>query len=370
MVRKYIDINSGYRDRISYPNVCDFVIPTNTASSKNTPTTAADPVILAFPYEANLLSGGSSTTQIALSVLASNFVNFYEGSYIVINGEYRLCTKYDNSSQIATVNPGFSVAPAALTPYTVRFALPIPYAPNVYQDVTSNNSATLNEIYLPLSASNKDNYYVDNYVFLAGSILPSTYQYKRIVSYNGTTKRAVIQGIFSSLVTAGTIVEILRYSYDNVQSLRFYGTETMNNPVCTNISLDSLLIPNLQIRGSYGTLQNYSHIYVSVYGDKGCTYNYPIVSNNPNVARALFKVPITYLQNISYLTLGSGMSQTVSFRINDTLRITIFLPDGKILAFQTTSPNTYFENYPQFPIPSDPVSQVQVVLGLDLNTSS
>jgi hypothetical protein len=363
-VRKYIDINSSYRDRISYPSVADFVIPTNGLSSRNTPDTANDPVILAFPYEASLTSGGSTTTQIALSVLASSISNFYQNSYLEIAGEFRLCTAYDSSTQFATVTPAFSVAPVAITPYTIRFNLPVDLnGAKVYQSVTSNNAVTTSEIYLPAIASNKDNAYVNNYVFLPGATPPDTFQYKRIISYNGTTKRVVIQGVFNSPVTAGTVVEVLRYSYDNVQHLRFYGTDTTNNPVCTSIVLTNLIVPNLPIIGSYGgNLQNYPFMYVAVYSDKGCTFSYQMASNSPVASKALFKVPITFLQGLSFLTLGySGMTQFVNFKANDSLRITIFLPNGDLFIPQSNNPFTYFETYKQFPIPSDPLVQLQAI---------
>ena len=84
-MRRYLDIDSGRRNRFSYPKIGDFVVDVN-GIYRNTPATALDPIVLAFPYETNLLSGGSTFTQIALSVAASNIVNFYRNSYIEIAG--------------------------------------------------------------------------------------------------------------------------------------------------------------------------------------------------------------------------------------------------------------------------------------------
>ena len=47
---KYIDIDSTYRNRLIYPLVGDFTLDVNSQVSGN-PATAADPVLLAFPYE-------------------------------------------------------------------------------------------------------------------------------------------------------------------------------------------------------------------------------------------------------------------------------------------------------------------------------
>jgi hypothetical protein len=84
-MKRYIHIDSGYRDRLTYPNIGDFVVETN-AYTLNGPATAKDPILLAFPYESNQLSGGSTTTQITLSVTSSNILNFYRDSYLEING--------------------------------------------------------------------------------------------------------------------------------------------------------------------------------------------------------------------------------------------------------------------------------------------
>ena len=360
MVKKFIDINSSFRDRISYPSVGDFVIAMNGNPPPNTPQGSVDPVIRAFPYEASLTNGLSTFTQIALNVLASGISNFYRGSFLEIGGEFRRIVGYDASTQFATVAPGFTVAPPAITPYTIRFEQPI------LRGVTSALSIATNEVYLPLTASPINDFYVNNYVFIPGATPPSTYQWKRIISYNGTTKRAVVQGVFITLIPAGETIELQRYSEDNVKNLKFFGTEVFNNPTCATLNLINLIVPNLPIIGSYGgTIQNYSHLYVALYSEKGITYNNPIINNSPAADRALFKVPITFLQGISFLTLSyAAMAQTISFRPNDTLHLSIFLPNGDVLNFSTTNPFTYFDGY-QFPIPSNPLSQLQAVFSID-----
>lgn len=356
---RFFDIDSTYRDRISYPSIGDFVIATNGNAPPNTPQTSVDPVIRAFPYEASLTNGLSTLTQIALNVLASGIFNFYTNSYLEIAGEFRLIVAYDANTQFATVDPGFSVAPPAITPYTIRFEQPI------LRGTTSAVSATLNEVYLPLGSSSINNFYVNNFIFIPGSTPPDTYQWKRIIAYDGTTLKATVQGKFTSNVPLGEIIEIQRYSYDNVKNLKYFGTEIFNNPVCCTLGLVNLIVPNLSIIGSYGgTIQNYSSLYVAIYSEKGITYNNPLISNSPVSDRALFITPISFLQGLSFLTLSyAGMDQTINFRVNDTLHISIFLPNGDILDFSSSNPFTYFEGY-QFPIPPDPLKQVKLVLSL------
>lgn len=356
MSRRYIDLDSATRNRITYPKVGDFVVQVN-APVKNTPETALDPIINAFPYEVNLCSGGSTVTQIAMSVVSSAISNFYKNSFLEINGEFRLIVNYDSTTQIATVAPSFSVAPPALTQYTVRKALP------VLRDVTGGISPTKNKIILSASASNKDNFYVGNYVFLPGLIPPNTFKYKRIIAYNGTTKVATVAGTFLAIIAAGTTFEIQRFTKDNVIPMRYVGTSIFNNPTCQSINLINIVIPNRNINGGYGgTLENYSHIYVAVYSEKMNSYQNPIISNGQvNNNNILFKVPVTYLPGASFLTLTySGMNQSVAFRENDDLHFSVYLPTGDILNFEPFNQYTYFSGY-GFPIDSDPLTQISAV---------
>jgi hypothetical protein len=355
MPKRYLDINSAYRNRLTYPSVSNFVVQLNSNNASSS-STAQQPVLLAFPFETNLLQGGSTFTQIVLSVNASPVTNFYRGKWIEINGYYRQVTSYDGTLKIATVGIPFPVAYPALTLYTVRFELPS------IRDFTGAISPALNKIVLNAGASSIKDFYVNQWIFVPGLTPPSTYQWFRITAYDGTTKVATIAGNFSSLVPAGAVFEIMTYNYDNVKPLKYFGTEVgTGQPRCSNISLVNLIVPNFPILNGYGgTLQNYPFLYFCIYSEKGITYNNPIISNEPASDKALFKVPVTYLQNNTFLTLGySGMTQNVSFRVNDDLRIQILLPTGEPLEFDTGNP-TFFPDH--FPIPSNPFTQLQAVI--------
>ena len=114
-VSRYIDIDSTYRDRITYPKVGNFALPVNT-EIKNSPLTAYDPVLLSFPYETDRTSGLSTTTAIVLSTQSSSIVNFYVGDTINIGADFSVVTAYNATTNIATISPAFSVAPPNLTP--------------------------------------------------------------------------------------------------------------------------------------------------------------------------------------------------------------------------------------------------------------
>jgi hypothetical protein len=350
---RYFDVNSLYRNRLLYPSVCDFVIQMNT-NSVSTSASAQDPVLLAFPYETNLLQGGSTVTQLTLSVQASNIVDYYKKSFIEIFGFFRQIIAYDPSLKIVTVDTPFPAAYLALTPYTIRYELP------QERDFTGGPSPALNQIVLHAGASSIDQFYRDKWIFLPGATPPSSYVWRRIKSYNGATKVATVTEAFPALIPAGQIFEVLLFSYDNVKALKYLGTEVgTNNAKCMRLNLINLIVPNLPVANSYqGTLQNYPFLYVCIFSEYGLTYTNPLVSSAPAANQALFKVPVSYLQNISYLSLGyAGMSPEVSFRMDDTLRYRILLPDGDILRFVTPTGTSYI---PGTPVPPNPVAQVQL----------
>jgi hypothetical protein len=367
MVTRYLDIGSQFRDRNAYENPCDFVLEMG-GQIKNNPVTALDPVIQAFPYETNLCSGGSTTTQIALSVTSSIILNYYRNSFIQIGNEFRLCTGYDNTTQIATVTPGFTVAPVALTLYSIRRALPVSLLGGQYRDVTGAPSFSTNEVVLGALAESIDDFYVNNWIFIPGPTPPGSYQWKRIIAYDGLTKVATLAGRFFSLVGAGETYEILRFSGDNTVPLRYYGTEVgTNNPVCAGVRMINLILPNRPVLSGYGgTLQNYPHLYVAIYSEKGITYSNPMISSSKGAAKALFKVPVTYYNDNTFLSLISAdMGMQVSFKENDTLHFIVYLPDGEVLTFEP-DPNAQERNDPEyggllFPIEPTPVSQVHAV---------
>lgn len=400
--KKYFDIDSTFRNRRLYPNACDFVMDIN-APIRDTPTTALDPILLAFPYETNLTSGGSTLIQIALSVSSSNIRNFYQGSYLEINNEFRLIISYDAFTQVATVASAFSAAPPALTPYTIRKKLPFQYNVTTQAQVLvpipvpdPDNKAQFNltpanqKIRLSATSSTKDEYYVNYFVFVPDNnpILnpPLSYQYARITRYDGATRMAILDRPFDPAATAAGInYEILEFNRDNVVPLKYSGNQTINNPILLKINLVYVTIPNRYIKGAYiiqddgsiiqggygGLLSDYNYIYVALYSGSSKTSNYSLYSNNPYSSLALFKVPITFLRNVvtqqTFLTLNfTGMTQTISFRERDTLHFTVFLQNGNVLAFEPFNKDSYFNDFiGRFPIESDPLEQVTACFEID-----
>jgi hypothetical protein len=368
-MKRYVDIDSSRRNRQIYPKPGDFVISLG-GTYNNNPETAGDPILLAFPYEANRLSGGSTFTQLALSVISSNIVNFYRNSYIEIFGDFRKIIEYDNLTQIATVDVAFPFAYPALTPYTIRREIPFE-GPKL----TGGASLTPFQVVLNVTSSTSNDYYKGYFLFLPGINAPYSYQWKRIVSYNGATRVATLATPTLGLVGAGVQYEIMKFSYENYLPLRYVGTNSLNSSVCETLRLINVVVPNKRVKGGYGgTLQNYSHVYVSLYSETENSWVSPIISNNSAAHRSLFKVPVSYLPNTDWLTLSlSSMNQNIVFKENDTIHFSILLPTNEVLEFEPSSNFTFFEGLtdpitgaplPQFPIPSDPGTQIQAVFEL------
>ena len=369
-VSRYIDIDSTYRDRITYPKVGNFALPVNT-EIKNSPLTAYDPVLLSFPYETDRTSGLSTTTAIVLSTQSSSIVNFYVGDTINIGADFSVVTAYNATTNIATISPAFSVAPPNLTPYYIRKQNPTYFPSGASQDTLLVDTPTLSTVVLGALASSTTDFYVNQYIFfpVIGIVVPNPalYVWALIIAYNGTTKTATLSAPLSYIIQAvvagiPTVYQILPFSYDNARPLSYNGTSIFNNPSCKQVKLINLIVPNANIKGGYGgTLQNYPYVYVSLYSDKGNTWNNPIEGNNPTAKKALFKVPVSFLANSSWLTLqGSYMSHSIPFRENDTLHLTVYLPNGEILDFLPNNQYSYFENY-KFPVFSVPSNQIQAV---------
>ena len=133
--------------------------------------------------------------------------------------------------------------------------------------------------------------------------------------------------------------------------------------VCYQIQLLSLILPNAVLDVPFGgKIAYYPYVIVELsnVGGSSAGMKNIIYTNNPNVVKALFIVPITDINDpasSSFIHLyGSGMVQTVKFKPNDNLRFVVKLPNGHI--FKTIVE----ENYS--PLPPNPLNQISATFGL------
>jgi hypothetical protein len=142
----------------------------------------------------------------------------------------------------------------------------------------------------------------------------------------------------------GDTFEILQYSYDNYSPFVYSGTLSSNSqPVAHEISLNSLTLPNIFLKNG-GRIAYYPYVYV-ILENVSTTSGNPknlIYSNNPNNYKAVFRAPITDLNhpnNSPFVKLtGNGMKQTMVFKQNDDVHVSILLPNGDL--FEPISTDT------------------------------
>jgi hypothetical protein len=255
----------------------------------------------------------------------------------------------------------------------------------------SQITLTQNCIFLPSNASQIDNFYAGQYIYM----YPST------VINNQTTPLSNIEGVCFYIISyigngynacfvapvsppnvpsptqyypsytsvasplspaPGNVINIVSFSNDNYTPLIYNGSVvSQNETVAYEISLVNLTLPNSTLVTG-ARIAYYSYIYVelsNVTASSSSSKNI-IYSNNPNSNRALFLVPITDIndpQRSPFIKLDAGsMVQTVKFKPNDCLRFSVFLPDGTL--YQTITSDYYSPSAP------NPLVQIDALFGI------
>lgn len=215
-------------------------------------------------------------------------------------------------------------------------------------------SSTLSTIEININADIKVNSFV--------RILSQIYNYeldapenecRRIINYNSTTKTITVHPPFTALPPVGNKIEILNFSYDNLNPFVYTGSVlSQQELVCYEVDLLSVTLPTEILSvGEGGYITSYPFIYVELSNTCSAGHRNIIYSNNPNSTRMTFKVPLFDNQdNPVFVKVGGGMSQTIKFKPNDTLLFTVLLPNGEI--FDTIYQDTVS--------PEKPDSRIQI----------
>ena len=177
----------------------------------------------------------------------------------------------------------------------------------------------------------------------------------KIIGFNSTTSNGVVTNLYNypivetnQYATTPTITtpifttptnynyEILQFTTDNVSPFVFSGSTTsQTQSVGQELTLNSLTLPNIPLTNG-GRIAFYPFVYVELenVSTSGRSNNNILYSNNPNTYRVMFKVPITDLnhpKNAPFVKLtGNGMTQTVTFKQNDNVRVSVKLPNGEL----------------------------------------
>jgi hypothetical protein len=302
-----------------------------------------------------------------LSVTANSFMflpntqsipNYYN-NYIIFNQDknnYAKINSFDMNSHLASFN-GITGGGWGLTDkYTLR-QQPPRVANQLIQSVTGNSIVSL--------GFTGDSSYIGNFIAV----------YQNPPGYTGPVTDPEISQILSTndqyftttpfayTPSVASPAEVLGFNYDNVSPFVYTGTNvSQNQPSAQEITLNSLTLPNVTLANG-GRIAYYPYVYVEIenVSSTGSGNRNLIYSNNPNTYKAVFKVPITDLnhpQNSPFVKLtGNGMKQTITFKQNDDMRISVKLPNGDL--FQTSSSDTDNGQSP------NPLLQISAIFGME-----
>lgn len=169
---------------------------------------------------------------------------------------------------------------------------------------------------------------------------PNLNQYRQIISYNGTTKVATFLEALPSAIMTGDTYEVLDTS---TTSDNLFELDNTNQPVCYELDLQCLTLPNLPLTTSTGNrIAFYPYVYVEFKSAISKPYTNALQSNVPNISDVIFKVPVYAVNNpntSAFVVLdGRGMVHTVKFKADDVFIIRILLPNGEL--FTTVQEDT------------------------------
>jgi hypothetical protein len=333
IVYKYIDVDSTYRVRSTYPNPNTFVIPFRISNDSKV---YQDPICNSLPYKPDAAivqtaQGGSTFTNIVLNASEITIDNFYINSYLEIAGEFRQVISYSATTFIAVVSVGFTIAPLIGAAYRFRKAIPI-YIGTVGAPVTTTSFQLVGGV---VTADN----YSNGYIMLANGTTT------RISTYNPTTQIVTLTSPLSVAPAPGDYVEVDAITKENATSLMGGDMSgTLRYPYY-EIELLHLSLPYQTLNtGIGGQLDSYPFVYVELYNEGKQQSTQIFYSNNPSSSSALFKVPVNeYFGDKWFVTLkDSKAKQTVKFIPNSDLRFRVKLPSGETVSYVNSDNSSPF----------------------------
>ena len=457
MVKRYLEIDSTYRDRNRFTNPSDFEIPISQTGERDR-FTALDPVSLSTPltifdgsFRNDLVSdtitgitGQETMLFPASGVMTENFdtriiftsiepvrlkqeLNFYAGSSLEIDfgtvKEYRRIESYEylylipncivellpfpphfvdgdfgrmiisepfslpisQGLSLKIVNSSFTIPSIPYSYIFIPYGVPVDnyYINCILEDTTIGVSRkivsytgatrlaktdlpfpagwqetdsylirkesvsesgtliglTTTTLQFPATSSSELNHYTGDFIRITSGILSG--EIRKITYYTGSTRIASVDLAYSSI--PGTVTyEILPFTIDNVVPLVFTGSE-LNKTDFYDIELINLILPNISIiSGNGGNPITYPYFLVELYNisvASGDNRNI-LISNNPNSVRVLFRVPMDdkSLKSVSpFIKVdGDGITQTIKFRPDQTIRFRVLLPNGDLYLTHNT----------------------------------
>lgn len=182
---------------------------------------------------------GTGNNQIQLDVNASAIDGAYDPALVQLTagpgvGQTRLILEYDGTTKMATIDKDWRVLPTSSTNFIIE---PSPGRQHVNEGLAI--AASSNTITLNTAASNTDNIYVGQYIFIRSGTGQD--QVKVVSAYNGTTRVATIVGTWEIIPdTTSGYVMVPDTGTEKVDEMwKLQGMDVNNDLVVTNISRDA-----------------------------------------------------------------------------------------------------------------------------------
>jgi hypothetical protein len=291
---------------------------------------------------------------LSIPCYSQSYHDYYIIDETLSNGKnifYRKVINYDFTTQLAILESPFPDTWNINDSYSLRKTLPI-------ETWTLSGHTVSNKIYISHQASQSLVDYVNKYVYNTNGPVDvssgiydiffiTNAQFITINSLQYLELTLTMNG--RQFPQIGNVINVISFCKDNFAPLNYNGSlVSQNESVCYEITLISLTLPNSPlITGSRIMFYPYVYVEFSNLSSPSGSSRDIIYSNNPNTSKALFIAPITdssQPMNKGFVKIDAGaMTQTVKFKPNDSLRVSIYLPDGSL--FETVSVD-YSSPYP------------------------
>jgi hypothetical protein len=357
-IKRYIDLDSTYRDRNAFPNPSRFDSLVEQKAGENRAAGSKDPMSDDMIYETGTIGANSALgdntvvvgNPVGTTPPLSDIADIYVGSVVVFPDEsatttppieFHTITQYNPITQVITFEPGLNSN--LVIDNAWKFMKNKPFTFGSSQGGTTITS----EIKLNASSNSVDGFYTGKYVYLLSSDEVSL-----ITAYDGATQTATVYPPFASIVATSDVYLIYNFSSDLYSPINGF-SQGMHHAILHNIELVSLIIPNRDI--IYNGIPRFPmasipYLYVRFY----CLSTSSVVqfySNNPNSFRSTFKVPLDDDNtNSIFIELKSPMVQTLKFKQNDNFVFGVYLPNGEELTYSDSDTSSPAPSIPQLQI--------------------
>lgn len=345
--------------------------------------------IPAISSDSSTILGGSTTRLTVSSSVASSIPDTYVGSFLHVYNkasnpipnpytafnDYRKVIKYSGNTTDTSVSPPlppytFLVGEAFSGDISATLATNFNVAPDRTSIIINGTTYTIaSGTYADIAAV----------VTAIDAVLPVAYDVSEtggIVTITNTTPTEfeITQTLLSQSLgffgdqtgsdsyTGSSVAnfvnlldwELLQFSHDNFTPLMYVGTDVgVNQPVCYEIELSSLILPNVTLSSGQGNrIAFYPYVYVE-FTNLSAQKRNVLISNNPNAGRATFRVPITNTvdpERSTFVQLSGKGTHTLPFKPNDSFQFRVFLSNGELFTTLETDTSPPFSPDPNIQV--------------------